>query len=197
MSRFDAPVEERTLDNYLDEARGMIGRWGQLWMLKNDDVIANVAHAIMRAEHDFDPTRGCKRVTLRCTYGRRAIIKEFRTLNRMSYRPAHFSIDKEWVGNDGVTYRNGGKEIEDRRESLDEYIDKHEEADKQKRIAKKVLKNKCLTVKQRRYLKMHYLKGKSVKEIAEIRGCSKQAVSQVLQGGLSKLQKKFVGEAVA
>ena len=39
MSRFDAPVEERTLDNYLDEARGMIGRWGQLWMLKNDDVI--------------------------------------------------------------------------------------------------------------------------------------------------------------
>ena len=44
---------------------------------------------------------------------------------------------------------------------------------------------------------MHYLKGKSVKEIAEIRGCSKQAVSQVLQGGLSKLQKKFVGEAVA
>lgn len=51
---------------------------------KNDDVIANVAHAIMRAEHDFDPTRGCKRVTLRCTYGRRAIIKEFRTLNRMS-----------------------------------------------------------------------------------------------------------------
>ena len=44
---------------------------------------------------------------------------------------------------------------------------------------------------------MHYLKGKSVREIAQIRGCSKQAVSQVLQGGLSSLQKTFVGKAVA
>lgn len=196
MSRFDAPVEERTLENYIDEARGMIGRWGQLWMLKNDDVIANVTNAIMRAEHDFDPTRGCKRVTLRCTYGRRAIIKEFRTINRLSKRPTHFSIDKEWTGNDGVIYTNGGKEIEDHRETVEEYINKQEEADKQKRIAKKVLKNKCLTVKQRKYLKMHYLRGKTVKEIAKIRGCTKQAVSQVLQGGLSRLQKKFVGESV-
>tara|TARA_R100001132_G_C3272301_1_gene94335 strand:+ start:1217 stop:1810 length:594 start_codon:yes stop_codon:yes gene_type:complete len=197
MSRFDAPVEERTLHNYIDEARAMIGRWGQMWMLTNDDVIANVANAIMRAEHDFDPTRGCKRVTLRCTYGRRAIIKEFRTLNRLSKRPTHFSIDVERIGNDGRVYSNAAKEIEDHRESIEEYINKKEEATKQKRIAQKVLKNKCLTEKQRKYLKMHYLKGKSVREIAQIRGCSKQAVSQVLQGGLSRLQKTFVGKAVA
>ena len=80
MKMFDLPKEERTLANYTKEAMCLIGRFGQSWMLNSEDIITNVANAIMRAEWDFDPDRGVKRSTLRITYARYQIITEFREL---------------------------------------------------------------------------------------------------------------------
>ena len=65
--KFDAPLEDRDVENYRREAMAMITKWGPYWMKYDEDCVTNVATSIAKAEHAFDPDRGLKRVTLRCT----------------------------------------------------------------------------------------------------------------------------------
>ncbi len=191
MKMFDLPKEERTLANYTKEAMCLIGRFGQSWMLNSEDIITNVANAIMRAEWDFDPDRGVKRSTLRITYARYQIITEFRELAKWNKRPPHFSIEAERVNDEGRSFRSDIGHVEDYREPYDPDVEIKEQHEVTKKAVAKMLKSKCLTNKQRRYLKLHYLKGKSVVQMADKFQCSKQAVSQVVNGGLNKLKTEF------
>ena len=192
MNMFNAPKEERTLANYTKEAMCIIGRWGRPWMLDDEDVIANVINAIIRAEYDFDPSRGVKRSTVRITYARYQIISEFRDIKKLQNRPHHFSIEADRLGKNGSTYRSPLGDIEDYREPFTPTAETNEYVAKQKGIVDKILKTKILTNKQRKYLKLRYLKGKSVNEMAEKFECSKQAIHCVVSGGLKKLQKQLV-----
>ena len=78
----------RSLDSYLEEAKGMILKWGSLWMLKDDQILGQVASAIMRAENDHNPEHdsGATVVTLRVTYGRREIWNVYRKQNSIMKR---------------------------------------------------------------------------------------------------------------
>lgn len=191
MRMFDLPKEERTLANYTKEAMCMIGRWGRGWMLEDNDVITNVVNAIIRAEYDFDPSRGVKRSTLRITYGRYQIITEFRDIKKLEKRPHHFSIEASSRGKDGNVYKNKLGDLEDYREPFTPTAETNEYVAKQRNVVNKILKTKVLTNKQRKYLKLRYLKGKSVNEMAEKFGCSKQAIHCVVSGGIKKLQKEL------
>ena len=188
MKMFDIPKEDRTLANYTKEAMCIIGRWGRGWMLEDNEVITNVVNAIIRAEYDFDPSRGVKRSTLRITYGRYQIISEFREIKRLGKRPHHFSLDAERFGKDGKSFSLG---VEDYREPFTPTAETNEHVAEQKSVVNKILKTKALTKLQRKYLKLRYLKGKSVNEMAEKFGCSKQAIHCVVSGGLKKLQKEL------
>ncbi len=188
---FDLPKEERTLANYTKEAMCLIGRFGQAWMLNDDDVITNVVNAIIRAEWDFDPSRGVKRSTLRITYARYQIISEFRDIKRLANRPTHFSIDAKRENQEGRSYSPDISHIEDYREPPISDPEITEEHNVIKNKVSKMLKCKALTKKQRKYLKLHFLKGKTVNQLADKFECSKQAVSQVVQGGVKKLQHEF------
>ena len=190
---FDAPKEERTLENYTKEALCLIGRFGQAWMFNDQDVIGNVANAIMRAEWDFDESRGVKRSTLRITYARYQIITEFRRLKQLAARPAHFSIEAERFTKEGTTFKSDITHMPDYREPHSPSPEKKEAIDQQKKFIQKILRCKSLTKKQRRYLKLHYLKQMSVIELSKKFECSKQAVHQVVSGGLNKLREEYVG----
>jgi len=190
---FDIPKEDRTLENYTKEAMCLIARFGQSWMLNSEDVICNVANAIMRAEWDFDPDRGVKRSTLRITYARYQIITEFRELAKWNKRPSHFSIEAERVNKEGRSFKSDIGHVEDYREPYVPTPEARESTDEQKKFVKQILKCKSLTNKQRRYLKLRYLKGKSVNQMADKFKCTKQAVHQVVSGGLNKLREEYVG----
>ena len=191
MNVFDIPKEERTLASYTKEAMCIIGRWGRGWMLDDNDIITNVVDAIIRAEHDFDPSRGVKRSTLRITYGRYQIISEFRNIKRLEKRPHHFSIEAERFGKDGCVHKNNLGDVEDYREPFTPTAETNEYVSKQRNVVNKILKTKALTTLQRKYLKLRYLKGKSVNDMAEKFGCSKQAIHCVVSGGIKKLQKEL------
>jgi len=188
MVNFDAPVEQRSLESYHQEARAMIGKWGTRWMLFDEDSISNVANAIARAEIDFDPTRGCKRVTLRCTYGRRQIWQELRKRVQLNKRPVHFSIS---------TDERGSKvfDIQDKKESVvDSVIEKEiiELMTDQLRRSLDRRRTNSLTVGQKSCLRMRLFDGMSVKEIAERRKCSNQAVSELIKYGIERLEGEIV-----
>ena len=190
MKMFDIPKEDRTLANYTKEAMCLIGRFGQSWMLNSEDVISNVANAIMRAEWDFDPDRGVKRSTLRITYARYQIITEFRELAKWNKRPPHFSIEAERINDEGRSFRSDIGHVEDYREPYNPDAETQETINNQKKQVAKLLKSKSLTKKQRKYLKLYFLKQMSMNDMADKFKCSKQAVNQVVNGGLNKLRKE-------
>jgi RNA polymerase sigma factor (sigma-70 family) len=198
MSSFNAPIEERGVESYLQEARAMIGRFGSSWMIKDQDVVGNVASAIAKAEHDYDPSRGNKRVTVRITYGRYQIIKELRNIKRWQNRPTHFSMDAPIYGgfdgyNDDPSGSCRNNDVEDYREPS--YIERvrEENIEYNKAKVKRIIKeNKTMTKKQKKYIVLRYVKGMEQKHIAKKLGCSKQAVNQVLLAGVAKLKKDLL-----
>ena len=159
-------------------------------MLNSEDVISNVANAIMRAEWDFDPDRGVKRSTLRITYARYQIITEFRELAKWNNRPSHFSIEAERINDEGRSFRSDIGHVEDYREPYNPDAETQETINNQKKQVAKLLKSKSLTKKQRKYLKLYFLKQMSMNDMADKFKCSKQAVNQVVNGGLNKLRKE-------
>ena len=183
---FDAPVEERTLQNYHREARAMIRRWGSAWMISDEDVITNVANAIARAEMDFDPSRGCKRVTLRCTYGRRQIWAEIKKRITVNKRPTHHSLNID-DDNGRTAFHVPDTKIGS---AVDEVIKKEMQERTFAQIRKHLDRRRksALTRNQKDCLRMRYLDGMSLKAIASKRGCSKQAVSELLKFGIEKLR---------
>tara|TARA_R100000808_G_scaffold16552_1_gene37298 strand:- start:5171 stop:5752 length:582 start_codon:yes stop_codon:yes gene_type:complete len=188
-SKFDAPVQERDVESYHQEALAMIAKWGSYWMIYDQDVIANVANAIARAEFDFDPDRGCKRVTLRCTYGRRAIWNEVRKRQRMAKRPSHFSLSRPVSEDDERTRLD----IEDKKANHEQDLfDSEEKKIKLKKLRSIMDKRRttCLTETQKECLKMRYFEHMSVVEIAELRKTSKQAVSEIINNGIKRIKNE-------
>ena len=195
MGQFDIPVEDRDVYSYLNEARAMILKWGYPAMANDEDIVTNVASAIAKAEYDFDPSRGVKRSTFRITYGQRLVWAEAKKLKTRSKRPTHFSLnqessDKSYTGSSGSNKNH--IEVEDYREPITEAIETKQQKERIKKKVDKVLKSKVLTPKQRKYLRMHYLRGHSVSDLAERNGCSKQAVSEIIRTGVTKLQKELI-----
>jgi RNA polymerase sigma factor (sigma-70 family) len=184
--KFDAPLEDRDVENYRREAMAMITKWGPYWMKYDEDCVTNVATSIARAEHAFDPDRGLKRVTLRCTYGRRQVWAEARRRNKWANRPVHFSID--------LPFPNGQtkhEHLEDYRESKIKASEKADHIIEARKEVRKLIKNSGLTKTQKKYMRLHYIGGVSVKEIAERSGCSKQAVSGVISMGVRNIKRSL------
>jgi DNA-directed RNA polymerase sigma subunit (sigma70/sigma32) len=188
---FNDPVEERTLQSYLKEARAMVGRWGTPWMRSDEDVITNVANAIARAEIDFDPARGYKRVTLRCTYGRRQIWAEVSKRVTIAKRPTHYSVSAD---------DKSGRmafEVADDFEPVLETLIKKERVEGMMSQLRKILDrrrvNPPLTRRQKDCLRMSFFDNMSVSKIAEHKKCTKQAVDQLLKHGIKNLQGVLVG----
>ena len=190
---FNAPIEERTLQSYLKEARAMVGRWGTPWMMSDEDVITNVANAIARAEIDFDPTRGCKRVTLRCTYGRRQIWAEVSKRMTIAKRPTHYSLNGD---NDRSEGGSRAFEVADNFEPVLETMVKKERAERMMSQLRSLLDrrrvNPPLTRNQKDCLRMRFFDNMSVAEIAQRKKCTKQAVDQLLRHGIKNMQRKLI-----
>jgi DNA-directed RNA polymerase specialized sigma24 family protein len=184
--KFDAPLESRDVESYRQEAMAMITRWGPFWMKYDEDCVTNVATSIAKAEHAFDPSRGLKRVTLRCTYGRRQVWAEARRRNKWANRPMHFSIDLPFPNG-----KNKHEHLEDYRESKIASSERAEELIKKRKMVRKLINNSGLTPKQKKYMRLRHINGISVTEIAERNYCSKQAVDCVLRIGMRNIKSSL------
>lgn len=178
----------RSLDSYLEEAKAMILKWGSKHWLKDDQIVGQVATAIMRGEHDYNPSHESKAtiVTLRITYGRREIYNIYRKINSIMSKGIHYSIDAEVKNTDGFSFADS---IEDKSETFSELMDKQETVEEKKEMVKKLLSDSYLTKRQRECLTAKYVEGLTSKEIAERFSVSKQAVSECLKKGMTKLKE--------
>ena len=194
---FNVPVEERDIASYRKEAMVMIIKFAgpSAAILRDEDAVTNVASAIAKAEHNFDPSRGFKRTTLRITYGKNQIWKELRQAAKRKEKT--FSIDaprgKTQYDGDGDS---SGLELEDYRFDMSNEVEEEEERGKRRSMARKMIECHALTNLQKEYLYLKYVKDISVKEIAEKKKCSKQAVAQVIDLAIKKLRGMYFEDSV-
>ena len=189
---FNDTLENRCVASYIDEARAMITKFAGngTALLQDEDAITNVASSIAKAEHSFDSSRGCKRSTLRMTYGKHQIWKELKNLAKSKENT--FSLDTPRSKSNYDSSGDGkGLDPEDYRECLSDRMEEEEERDKRTKFARSMVKLLSLTKKQREYLHLRYIDDVSVNDIAIKNKCTKQAVFQVIQGGLKRLREKF------
>ena len=180
----------RTLDSYLKEAKVMILKWGQGWMIKDDQIVGDVANAIIRAENNYKPDHdsGAAMSTLRVTYGRNEILNTYRKRRAVTKRGTHHSIDKEHDSPSGKPF-TFAEALEDKSEHFIDTILNEDAVEENKEEVRKILEHPYLSKRQKQYLDAKYMEGLTSKEIAEKFNVSKQAVSEGLLKGLSKLKE--------
>jgi DNA-binding NarL/FixJ family response regulator len=164
---------ENSLHWYLEQAKAVICKWGQPWMMRDNDNVGLVAYYMMIADQKYDPSRGAKKSTWRILRARYAL------KNIISNR-----VKKKTVSLNTIIGTSGsGKENE--LINMFYTTSNEEEIDLERIISKS-----SLTEKQERYVRK-YIGGKNMVQIAEEEGICKQAVSYTIAKAVDKMKRKI------
>lgn len=183
-------VQFEGLDDYYLIAKKMISTHGPKIrtgladeMLKNDDAISNIAHAIMMADWKFDG-RG-SRLGYRKKMGEYAI-RNYATRSGKAFRRQVFSLDN--FINRVLESESFAQNIPDCGEAPGEGIEREEELEALRARIDDLLDSGFISDQQASYLRMYYLEGKSLSEIGHTRGVSKQGVSELIRKACLRLK---------
>lgn len=173
------------------------------YMLKDEDVIANIATKIMMGDWRWDEEHNGKESGKpRAKYSYRnqccywAIQEYLERLN--TDRPAIEPIEKYWgskgVHGKGSTNRKKSKNVPYDLEYAtatwpDKTLERQENIEASRGQITKLLNSGYLTPKQSNYIKLHYLEYKSLVEIGQINNISAQSVKNTIEGGIRKLRE--------
>jgi hypothetical protein len=164
---------EKSLHWYLEQAKAVICKWGQPWMIRDNDNVGLVAYYMMIADQTYDPSKGAKKSTwriLRARYALKNIIS-----NRCRKKPVSLNTI---IGTSG-----SGKE----NELVDMF---YTTSDEEEIDIENIIFRSSLTEKQERYLRK-YIGGKKMIHIAEEEGICKQAVSYTIAKAVDKMKRKL------
>ena len=197
VNKFNVPVEERDVTSYRQEAIAMMVRFAgpTTALLYDEDAITNVASAIAKAEHNFDPSRGFKRTTVRITYGKYQVWKELKLAAKR--REKTISIDAPRGGFKSMGEKSNGMDVEDYRSDMSKKLEEDEEREKRRSMARKMIECHALTNLQKEYLYLKYVKDIGVKEISVRKKCTKQAVSQVIGLAIERLRGMYFEDSLS
>jgi RNA polymerase sigma factor (sigma-70 family) len=166
-----------SLEYYLEDARRAIGRWGCQAMLRDDDVVADVATKIMIADTKFDG-RGSIR-GFRMHYAQFAI-KRAKTLYNKKRGLQIRSLDYDSVSENGSA-SNCHDYVQDDTQSPEDSLMCDD-------IRGVVEAADFLRDREKDAIIQYYFDNKTLREIAPTQGISYQAVCLNLKSGLTKLR---------
>ncbi len=163
-----------TLEEHLDEARGLIKHFGMNahekdWC-RNPDCVDIVVRNMIHAHYNFDESLGFKRSTYIVKAGKYGI-------TTYRNRLAKTKITSIYNLQEGMSIADP---INDDLETDFYTINK---------LADSILKNTKLTKKERNYLELYYIKSMSLPDIGKQLGISKQTIWQGIRRGLDRLMQ--------
>ena len=164
---------ENSLHWYLEQAKAVMCKWGQPWMMRDNDNLGLVAYYMMVADQTYDPSKGAKKSTwriLRARYALKNIIS-----NRGRKKPVSLNTI---IGTSG-----SGKE----NELVNMF---YTTSDEEEIDIENIISRSNLTEKQERYTRK-YIGGKKMIHIAEEEGICKQAVSYTIAKAVDKMKRKL------
>ena len=171
-------MEDKSLKDYWNEAKRVIGRWGQWEWQLDDECVAFVAYWMMRADWKYDPTKGAKRSTYRISSGRWALVSWAGKLKKQNAKAKEtLSLNYEIKDGDDSYVEFG-----------DSLIQREPEENPAIELVGKLVDHDCLSKVMKLYLKRYYVDGYNCVEIAEEFSISKQAVSEGIRRGISRLK---------
>ena len=171
-------MEEKTLKDYWHEAKRVIGKWGKWEWQLDDECVAFVAYWMMRADWKYDPNKGAKMSTYRISSGRWALVSWAGNLKKRAEKSKEtLSLNYEVKDDQGCHIEFG-----------DTIVESQPEENIANELAVKLVDHKCLSKSMKLYLKKYYVDGYNCVEIAEQCDISKQAVSEGIRRGVTRLK---------
>jgi len=193
---------ESSVDDYILIARKMISYFGPKLnlkitqaMLKSDDIVSNIATQIMFADWRWKPNYKNKNGTIRTKYSYRnycgmQAINSYMTRNakRIQKGEPFLSLNIQ-VGGDDSDTNDLVKILEDTTTPNPGHtIEQKEQTAHLRKKLDEFLSCGVLTDQQKKFVYLHYLDGKTVKQVAIEHGISREAVRQVISRAICKLQ---------
>lgn len=191
-----------TQEEYIKSARKIISHFAPRFgdglaaeMLASEDAVANVVTALAFADwrwnEDYQNTSNTKRdkYSYRNQCGLWAI-KGYISRKHKSKNKGFASLDRSSNGGDSDRNSSLYTSIED--ESASKELNRLEDEEHSSFISSKLqalLGSGILTEQQRNFIELHYLESKPMTEIAEDNNVSREAVRQVIDRGIGKLQE--------
>ena len=178
------------LDTYLAIARRIIGRFAK-HLISNDEAIGEVASAIAEADQDWNPeyrSSDNKVRSLRSLRNQRGIWAIQRYLKRN--KNPHFVMSLSYKPNKDYDSPSLSGTIEDYRtpQPCDVLIEL-ENKKRQTELLNNVLTSGIVSDTQEKYIRAYYLEEKTLKEVGETYGVSRQTVQEAIKLGLSSIRK--------
>jgi len=171
-------MENKTLKDYWHEAKRVIGKWGKWEWQLDDECVAFVSYWMMRADWKYDPDKGAKRSTYRINAGRWALVSWAGNLKKRGEKSKEtLSLNHEIKDNQGHHIEFG-----------DTLVEPQPEENIAGELAKKLVDHECLSKSMKLYLKKYYVDGYNCVEIAKQCNISKQAVSEGIRRGITRLK---------
>lgn len=186
------------LNFYLDLAKRTINKFGRNMyvglsseMLKNEDAVADVAHAIMMADWNYDDTRRGKKTgkkKTRYSYRNQCALWAIQTYATKAKKKKNFflSIDAVIDKDNNNSFESV---IEDKRQvDPQEECIYNENLDLVNLLVDEIFRSQILTDKQSKQLKMYYIDGMTLQKIGDKFGVSREAVRQAIKISIAKIR---------
>lgn len=193
-------IEFDSLSNYILLAKKSISKFANNFysglavkMLKDEDAISNVAHAIMMADWRYDETHTNKDGEKKTKYSYRnqcalwAIQTHITKSYRKKTKKSFYSLD--YTDNeDSVSYgANLDSKIKDPQKIL---MDEEKSSDITSLI-NSLLDIDCLSDKQKQYIKLYYFENHTYEQIGNKYGLTREAVRQSMNKALKLIRESI------
>ena len=159
-------------------------------LLNNDDAVSDIAHAIMQADWKWDANRKGHegKTKSKYSYRNQCAIWAIKTYISQKYKKKNSSLSLDTVITDdeGNTF---AQSLHDN-SSNDPYIlvSEKEQSDNLKTIINRLISSDILTEKQRQQIRMYYFEDKTLLEIGNKFGVTREAIRQNIQKGINRIR---------
>ena len=159
-------------------------------LLNNDDAVSDIAHAIMQADWKWDANRKGHegKTKSKYSYRNQCAIWAIKTYISQKYKKKNssLSLDAVITDDEGNTF---AQSLHDN-SSNDPYVlvSEKEQSDNLKTIINRLISSDLLTDKQRQQIRMYYFEDKTLLEIGNTFGVTREAIRQNIQKGINRIR---------
>ena len=189
-------VQYDDLSSYINLAKKIISKFGKSSaknMLKNEDVVADVAHAIMVADWKYDNDRVGKttgKKKTRYSYRNQCAIWAIQTyLTKRGKGRSMLSIDN-YIKDDDNTYES--LIIDHSEQQPVDALVYNENIELSNDLVQMIFESNILNDRQKEQLKMYYLENYTLQQIGDHFNITREAVRQTIKNSIKKLREILV-----
>lgn len=189
----------QTLPFYIDLAKKTINKFGRKMhiglsseMLKNEDAVADVAHAIMMADWNYDDSRVGKKTgkkKTRYSYRNQCALWAIQTYATKSKKKKNFFLSIDALIDKSGSENTFESILADKKQTdpADNVI-YNEASDLTTELINEIFASNMLTDKQAKQIKMYYIDGMTLQQIGDTFSVSREAVRQSIKIGIEKIR---------